>query len=359
MAHNITIHEIARRAGVGVGTVSRVLNDSPNVSETTRAAVRKVMDELHYRPKMAAKTLRTRRSGAIAFVTDRIASTPYAGDVIRGAQDAAWQHDMILVTVNTDDDQALLQAAIDAMLDRQVNGLIFATFFHHAVTVPRTIYRLPAVLVDCFVEDRSLPSVVPDEVQGGRDGTEALLRQGHRRIGFINNDEHYPARFGREQGYAEALAAWNISFDPQLITYQGSSPAAGYAGAKALMALPDPPTAIFCFNDRAAMGAYDALRKLNLRVPDDVAIVGFDNQEIIAANLHPGLTTMQLPHYEMGAWAVNYLLETASPATQTAANGAAIAPPPQAKLACPLVVRESHTTLREEVEAVTSKPPLF
>jgi LacI family transcriptional regulator len=301
---------------------------------------------------MAAKTLRTRRSGALAFITDQIASTPYAGDTIRGAQDAAWRNDLILVTVDTNNDQRLLEAAIEAVLDRQVDGLIFATFFHHAVTVPAAIYRLPTVLADCYVEDRSLPSVVPDEVQGGLVATETLLREGHRRIGFINNDEPQPARFGREEGYATALAAWGVPFDAQLITYQGSSPAAGYTGAKALMALPDPPTAIFCFNDRAAMGAYDALRKLGRRVPEDIAIVGFDNQEIIAANLHPGLTTMQLPHYEMGVWAVDTLLEMAQVSSSASA-------PPQVKLACPLVVRESHRVQREEVAEVTNKSPVF
>jgi len=352
-SRDITIHEIARRAGVGVGTVSRVLNDSPNVSETTRTTVRQVMAELNYRPKMAAKTLRTRRSGAIAFVTDQIASTPYAGDIIRGAQDAAWRNDLILMTVNTNDDDRLLEAAIDAMIDRQVDGLIFATFFHHSVTVPRTIYRLPAVLVDCFVEDRSLPSVVPDEVLGGRTATDLLLAEGHRRIGLINNHEHYPARFGREQGYAAALAAAGVPFDPRLVTYQGSSPAAGYTGAKALMALAQPPTALFCFNDRAAMGAYDALRELGLRVPQDVAVVGFDNQELIAANLHPGLTTLQLPHYEMGAWAVDYLLQTAGGSSPAASA------PPQVKLPCPLVLRKSHGLLREEVLEDRNKPPLF
>lgn len=350
---DVTIQEIARRAGVGVGTVSRVLNDSPNVSDTTRTAVRQIMAELNYRPKTAAQTLRTRRSGSLAFITDEIASTPYAVDTIRGAQDAAWQHDLILLTVNTNNNQQLLEAAIDAMLDRQVNGLIFATYFHRAVTVPPSMHRLPAVLVDCYTEDRSLPSVVPDEVQGGQVATEVLLREGHRRIGLINNDELHPARFGREDGYRRALQSANIPFDPQLVTYQGSSPQAGYVGVKTLMALTEPPTAIFCFNDRAALGAYDALRKLHLRVPQDVAIVSFDNQTLIAANLHPGLTTMQLPHYEMGVWAVNYLLEAAH-----IAPPAPPALPPQVMLPCPLVLRESHASKREEVAEVTSNVSL-
>jgi LacI family transcriptional regulator len=341
---NITIHEIARRAGVGVGTVSRVLNDSPNVSEATRRQVRQVISELHYRPKAAAQTLRTRRSSALGFITDEIASTPYAVDTIRGAQDAAWQHDKILLLVNTNNNEHLLEAAIASMLDRQVEGLIFATWFHRPASLPRNIYQLPAVLVDCFVADRSLPSVVPDEEEGGYTATELLLQQGHRRIGLINTCEDQPARYGRQAGYARALAAWGLTVDPQLIIYAGADAEHGYAGVQALMQLPHPPTAIFCFNDRCAMGAYDALRELGLRVPHDIAIVGYDNQEILAAHLRPGLTTLQLPHYAMGVWAVNYLLdETLSlpPSGHTPA-------PPQVKLPCPLVLRESHGACREE-----------
>ena len=348
MARNqdVTIHDIARRAGVGVGTVSRVLNDSPNVSEATRTQVRQVMAEANYRPKSAAKTLRTRRSSALAFITDEIASTPFAVDTIRGAQDTAWQHGKILLLVNTNANEKLLEAAIEAMLDRQVEGLIFATWFHRAVKLPVIARHLPAVLIDCYVEDLSLPSAVPDEFQGGYTATELLLRQGHRRIGFINNNEDQPARWGRQQGYARALADWGVQFDPELVTFQGGVAESGYAGAKVLMQLQEPPTAIFCFNDRSAMGAYDALREMGFVLPRDIGIVGFDNQEIIAAHLRPGLTTLQLPHYEMGTWAVNYLLHQAD---HLFPSGLAPAPP-QVKLPCPLILRESHGIRREEVE---------
>lgn len=351
---DITIHEIARRAGVGVGTVSRVLNDSPNVSPATRDNVRKVMVELNYRPKTAAKTLRTRRSGTLAFITDEVASTPYAVDTIRGAQDAAWGRGMILLTVNTGNDEKLLEAAIESMLDRQVEGILFATWYHRLVALSSNIRRLPAVLIDCFVADHSLPSVVPDEEQGGYTAAELMLRQGHRRIGFINCDVDQPARLGRERGYCQALADWNVPFDPQLISYQIGMAEGGYKGAHALMGLAEPPTALFCFNDRTAMGAYDALRELSLRIPQDVAVVSYDNQEIIAAHLRPGLTTLQLPHYEMGAWAVNYLLQSEQDLPDSAVN----APPPQVKLPCPLVLRESHGLLREEVPEAQNKSPV-
>lgn len=344
-SRDVTIQEIARQAGVGVGTVSRVLNDSPNVSEATRLAVREVMAKLNYRPKAAAKTLRTRRSGSLAFITDEVASTPFAVDTIRGAQDAAWQHGMILLTVNTNNNEKLLEAAINSMLDRQVDGLLFATWYHRPVTLPANVHQLPTVLIDCFVEDRSLPSVVPDEERGGYEATVLLLHQGYSRIGLINNDRPQPAHIGREIGYRRALADWNVPFQPHLVTYQDGEAQGGYRGVHLLFSQPQPPTALFCFNDRTAMGAYDALRELNLRVPHDVAVVSYDNQELLAANLRPGLTTLQLPHYAMGAWAVNYLLAE----YLSSLPSGLVLPPPQVKLHCPVVLRESHGAWREEV----------
>jgi LacI family transcriptional regulator len=333
-APEITIKDIARRADVGVGTVSRVLNDSPNVSPATREKVRRVMAEVGYRPKSAAKTLRTRRAQEIGFITDEIASTPFAVDTIRGAQDAAWEMGKLLVLINTNNNPELLRAAIETMLERQVEGLIFATWFHRMVELPANIFELPAALVDCFVAERNLPSVVPDEVLGGYEATEVLLKEGHRRIGFLNNHERQPASFGRLEGYQRALAAYDVPYLPELVSYISADADGGYAGASALMQHPEPPTALFCFNDRSAMGAYDALRDLKLAVPRDVAIVSFDNQELIAAHLRPSLTTMQLPHYAMGVWAVNYLLRPLGEASPVLA--------PQIQLPCPVVLRESH-----------------
>jgi LacI family transcriptional regulator len=219
------------------------------------------------------------------------------------------------------------------LLERQVDGLIYATMYHRPVSLPRAIRQVPVVLLDCYVEDRSLPSVVPDEVQGGRTATEALLQKGHRRIGFINNVDPIPATFGRLEGYKQALAAHDVPFDRRMVCAQISDGAGGYQGAMELMQRPDPPTALFCFSDTIAMGAYDALRKLGLAIPDDVAVVGFDNLELIAAHLYPPLSTLELPHYAMGQWAVQYLLDHADSASDPA--------PMQQKLACPFISRSS------------------
>ncbi len=330
-----TMKDVARVAGVSQTTVSFVLSNKPGVAipDETRARIEEAVEQLGYRPNVAAQTLRTNKTNLIGLVNDMIATTPHAGQIIEGAQDAAWAHAKLLLLMNTGGNKNVEEAAINMLLERQVEGIIYATMYHRPVTPPPALRDVPAVLLDCFVSDRSLPSVVPDEVQGGRAAVEHLLSQGHRRIGFINDFDPIPAAAGRLEGYREALAASGVAFDESLVVAEAADASGGYKGTMELMQHPERPTAIFCFCDRMAMGAYDALRKLGLAISEDVAIMGFDNEQIIAAHLYPPLSTMQLPHYEMGEWAVNYLI--AYDAAQAA--GAAV----QHKIECPLVKRTS------------------
>jgi len=306
-----TMNDVASLAKVSQTTVSLVLNNVPDarISEETRKRVQNAVKKLGYRPNVMAQGLKTSRSRVIGFITDQIATSPHAGQIFQGALYVAHAHKKIIYLVNIGCDQAMEEEAIEAMLERQVEGIIYATMYHRPVEPPDIIREVPTVLLDCFCEDRSLPSIVPDEVGGGRAATEALLKAGHRRIGFINNRDPIPATFGRLEGYKQALKRYGVPLDESLICYDESEARGGYRSALALLSRDDRPTALFCFNDRAAMGAYDAIRKLGLRIPDDVAVVGFDNHEIIADRLHPGLSTVQLPHHEMGQWAVKYLLE--------------------------------------------------
>jgi LacI family transcriptional regulator len=195
---------------------------------------------------------------------------------------------------------------------------------------------VPTVLLDCYVEDQSLPSVVPDEVRGGREATMHLISKGHRRIGYIGDSAPVAAERLRRQGYREALQAAGLVYDPDMTGVGETAPAGGYACAMKLLRLPERPTAFFCFNDRMAMGVYDAARELGLRIPDDLAVVGYDDQEIIAAHLRPGLTTMRLPHEAMGRWALGQLLDLIKDPSQQGRQ-----PPVQHLAMCPLVARES------------------
>ena len=327
--------DVARAAGVSQTTVSFVINDTPgtNIPEETRERVWAAVKELNYRPNAMARSLRSRRSHTIGFISDEIAITPHAGRTIQGAQEAAWASNKLLLVINTGREPALEKAAIDTLLERQVEGIIYATMYHRSVTPPPELYQMPAVLLDCYVEDRSLPSVVPDEVQGGRTATEVLLSKGHRRIGFITNTDPIPATVGRLEGYKQALATHGVPFDPDLVIPGSGAAGEGYRCAQALMRLPEPPTALFCFNDTRAMSAYDALRNLDLAIPQDVAVVGFDNMELLAAHLYPPLSTMELPHLAMGRWAVEYLVEHAESELPTT--------PIQERVACPYIERLS------------------
>jgi LacI family transcriptional regulator len=156
-----------------------------------------------------------------------------------------------------------------------------------------------------------LSSVVPDEVKSALTAVTVLLQKGHRRIGFVNCVDPVPAASGRLEGYRQALKKYEVPFTDELVCYGEGNQDSAYQCTMQLMQLPSPPTAIFCFNDQMAMGTYEALSELNLKIPEDVAVMGFDNLEIIAAFLRPKLSTMELPHYQMGQWAVNYLVEHA------------------------------------------------
>lgn len=332
------MNDVAKLAGVSQTTVSFVVNnvEGANIPPETQERVWAAIDELGYRPNVLARSLRSNKTHTIGFVTDRIATTPYAVRILEGAQELAWANEYLLLLVNTGGNQQMKAAAVNMMLDRQVDGIIYATMYHRRVYPPANISELPTVLLDCYTEEQAFPSVVPDEVLGGRTAVEYLLAKGHRRIGFAQDSNPVPAAVGRFEGFRQALANYGVPFEADLVQTGQSIPAGGYQATMALMKLPDPPTAIFCYNDRMALGAYNALRELNLSIPNDVAIIGFDNQELIAADISPSLTTMALPHAEMGQWAVQHLLDLIeNPGSQ------ADTPPVQHKLTCPLIERQS------------------
>lgn len=330
-----SMKDVARLAGVSRTTVSYVLNNAPgaeNIPADTQARILAAVEALGYRPNALAQSLRSNRSHALGLIADEIATTPFSGRIIQGAQETAWKHGKILFVINTNRNPKVEEAAVESMLEQQVEGILYAAMFHREVEPPANVGEVSTVLVDCYSPERDLPSVVPDEVSGGYSATEHLLKKGHRRIAMINGKPGLPATVGRTEGYRRALAAYGIVPDESLICYGGWWQETGYENTHALMQRAEPPTAIFCATDRIAMGAYDALKELGLRIPTDVALVGFDNQEIIAAHLRPGLTTMALPYYEMGKWAVEYLLTRENQQTEQ---------PVQATLPCPLVERES------------------
>lgn len=305
---SITMKDVALHAGVSRTAVSLVLNgrDSVALADETRARVLAVAAELGYRPNAGARALANQRSDWYGLVTE-IVTAPFAVDIIKGAQDRALIDEKYLLIASTDSDPAAETAAIERLLEQRVEGLLYAATWHREVTLPEIAREVPTVLVNCFDSEGRFPAVVPDERAGGRRATERLLSAGHRRIGFVNLDPDIPAAVGRRIGFHETLREAGISADEELEISGHATADGGYAAASALLDLADPPTALFCANDRMAMGAYDAIKERGLRIPQDVAVIGFDNQELIAAYLRPGLTTVALPFDTMGATGVELL----------------------------------------------------
>ncbi|WP_434994304.1 LacI family DNA-binding transcriptional regulator [Arthrobacter sp. Ld5] len=326
----ITMRDVAKAAGVSVATVSHVVNDKPGarIGDDARRRVHEAVAELGYRPNALAKTLSQGTSRFIGLVADAIATTPFAGQIIHGAQDEAWKHGYVLLVANTDGNTAAEEEAIMMMLEHQVRGILYSTWYHHEITVPEALHQTDTVLVDCFAPGSGLPAVVPDEKQGGRTATEALLAAGHRRIAFINTTTTSPAQSGRLAGYRLALESAGLDFDESLVFPASPEQEGGYAATTAV--IDSQATAVFCHNDRVAMGLYDGLRERGLRIPEDMAVMGFDNQDVIAAHLRPPLSTVALPHYELGAAGVRRLL------------GLETTPSPRPQLiACPPIQRHS------------------
>jgi LacI family transcriptional regulator len=331
----VLIRHVAERAGVSVTTVSHVLNDVPGkrITPETRERVRRAAVQLGYAPNSVARSLRLQRTEMIALVSDEVATTPYAGRMILGAQETASKHGWLLMLVNVGFDAEFEAAEIEALRQRQVDGFLYAKMFHQQVVLPASLEGAPTVLLDAATADPAVPSVVPDEFGGGRTATRLLLEHGHTRVGFLNNTDDIPATRGRLAGYRAALEEAGLTADDRWVTEASSDTEGGLVAARRMLSRSDRPTALFCFNDRMAMGAYHAAGELGLRIPEDVSIVGFDDQELIASGLRPRLSTVALPHYEMGAWAVETLIRQVTDDSPVVAR--------QVAAECPLVTRDS------------------
>lgn len=303
----VTMREVAEAAGVSISTVSLVINNKTGarIGAEARERVHQAIEQLSYRPNALAKDLVSGQPRFIGLVADAIASTPFAGQIIHGAQDEAWRHGFVLLVANTEGDKDVESEAIAMLLEHKVRGILYSTWYHHEVDVPPGLTEADSVLVNCFAA-QPLAAVVPDEVSGGRDATTLLLKEGHRRVAFLNTTSPSPARDGRLEGYLRAHHEADLAVDPAQVIDVQPDQEGGYGAVEAVLAL--GVSGVFCHNDRVAMGLYDGLRERGLRVPEDLAVVGFDNQEVIAAHLRPPLTTVALPHYELGQAGVRVLL---------------------------------------------------
>lgn len=310
-----TIADVAARAGVGVATVSRVLNRRPNVRPATRAKVLEAIDALDYRPSPLARNLSLRRTHVIGVVVPFFTS-PSAVERVRGVATALARspYDLMLFDIESEDRREHAFQIFDRG-DRS-DGLLLVSLVPPDEEVERLrASSLPCVLVDA--PHPALPCIVIDDVRGGELGTSHLIELGHTRIGFVGDKSPDPYRFAssrdRTRGYERALAHARIELRPEYVREGTQSYHVARSTAIDLLRLPQRPTAVFAASDLQALGVLEAARILGIRVPEELSVVGFDDVEIAA---HVGLTTVRQPLFESGRRGTELLLQMLAGAAQ-------------------------------------------
>lgn len=337
----VTMHDIARAAGCSQPTVSFVLNgnEGAKISPATKARVLEAANELGYvlSEKSAAgnggKPAPEYLDGPIAFIVDNLATSPEAVHAYDGIMEAVKETGNIVLLSETRNDPVLEPKALEYFINQDVAAIVYACVFTRKVALPAQLKdaQIPVFLLNCYTDDLTFPAVIPSEIAGGHAATNALINEGHRRIGLITGELFMDGASDRLQGYRNALATADLPFAEELVIEGNWLPSSGHEATKALMALPNPPTAIFCQNDRMALGCYEALKELGLSIPDDVSVIGYDDDEL-ARHLSPPLSSMNLAARSLGRWVVEQLFH--GPNSGNSRH-------PLTKLECELVERDS------------------
>ena len=307
-ADRVSLKHVAARAGVSVKTVSNVVNGYQHVTEVTRARVQQAIEELHYRPNLAARNLRQGRSDVIAVALPEL-DAPYFGELARSLIKQAEAQGWTVLIDQTDGLVDREQLVLDGIRGRLIDGLIFSPLALGAEELQRRRDTVPLVLLGERVYDGPADHVSIDNVAAARVATDHLVDLGRRRIAAIGDQPlaqsqtaHLPLR-----GYREALSAAGVAASPDLVVEVGQYHRAdGAAAVRRLLAAPEPPDALFCFNDTLALGALRALHEARVRVPQDVAVVGWDDIEDGRFST-PTLTSISPDKAQIASLAVDFL----------------------------------------------------
>jgi LacI family transcriptional regulator len=301
----MTIRRVAELAGVSIATVSRVINGHSDVSVQTREAVQRVIREHGYRPGARPRPARTGLIG----VTVPLIHPGYFAEILAGAAEALYEHDRRAVLGPTRHSHARETSLLDRLTDGEAEGAVLVLPEESSEEFAAlAAHGFPFVIVDPRTEvAEGIPVVCAAHSSGATQATRHLLALGHRRIGVIGGPQGWLATDERLRGHHAALAGTGVLPDPALVRYANFRIDGGYEAAADLLSLPDPPTAMFTFNDSMAIGAMRAAAERGLRVPDDVSVVGFDDT-IEASIAVPSLTTIRQPLAELGRTAVSLLL---------------------------------------------------
>lgn len=304
------IRDVARLAGVSTATVSRVINESGFVADELKERVRRAMAELNYRPNNLARSFRQNRSFMIALMISDI-SNPFFTSLVRGVEDVVKEGGLNLLLCNTDEDPDKERSYVEVLIGNRIDGVIMAPTGKAQESVEAFgRHGIPVVFIDRHLPGIKVDAVLLDNVSGAYQATAHLLRLGHRRVGIITGLETVSTSQEREEGYRRALADFGITPDERLIARGNSRIEGGIRQTQALLSLPPDvrPTALFTSNNLLTIGAMRALREAGVKVPHEMAVVGFDEFESTPI-IDPPLTVVAQPTYEIGMRAAKRLFK--------------------------------------------------
>lgn len=334
-----TSHDVARKAGVSVATVSRVLNDSPLVSEAVRRKVLRAVKALNYQPNRTAQRLRAGRSHVIGLIISDI-QNPFFTSVVRGIEDVAYQRGYSLVLCNSDEDPTKEKLYLDVMRSEEVAGVIIASASEsHSHVDDLLAYQIPVVAIDRQIDQRRIDSVLVTNSEGAYAAVTHLIELGHRRIGYVGLPLTLTPGKERYAGYQRALRVHHLRLKRDYVRIADAKQQGGYTSTRDLLTCCPEVTALFVANNLMTLGALAAIRERGLRIPADISIVGFDDMPW-ANLLQPPLTAIAQPTYQLGQRAAELLLarlqERDRPVTRERLNTELIvrgstAPPPRSE----------------------------
>ncbi len=309
----VTIRDIAQHAQVSVTTVSRVLNDRPDVKEATRKKVNDAIKEFGYSPNIVARGLVLQRSNVIGFIVPDI-TNPNFPELARGIVNKAKKYGYSVMFYDTNHDHRVEKEAIRLLRSKQVDGIILSFNEANKEELERLkLEHFPIVQIYRKSSSSVVSTIALDNVLSGYKATTYLLELGHTRVAHISTGEGVQSGSERLQGYRKALADAGIPYDDDLVQVGLNSVEAGKEGMQQLLKLPSEkqPTAVFICHDSMAAGAYDAIFEQGLSIPDDISIVGYDNNQI-SELIHPKLTTIDTFKYALGEAGVDLLMKEIS-----------------------------------------------
>src|SRR5690242_13899946 len=308
-AATVTIKDVARQAGVSAMTVSRVINNAASVSPDTRSRVERAIAELGYIPSRLARGLSAQRTGTLALIVPDVAN-PFFTLIVRGSEDVARRAGYRMLLCDTRADLEREREVIDEMIAHRVEGILIAPVSDrsrdHLPQLER--YGLAFVLVERTIPGINADPILGDSVGGARQLVEHLIGLGHTRIGMVTESNTVSTARDRRRGYEAALTSAGLDSDPELVVEASVDPDGGREGMRRLLELDHPPTAVFTVNNLVALGAIEAVRNTGRSVPEDIALVCFDDIEY-ASRLHPFLTVMEQPAETFGSFGTQLLLD--------------------------------------------------